>query len=192
MSERRLPAAVSRDYDGPIMTVDFGLARAVSAQSFGQPGQRTFRLRIIGSAPQSASLKLEKEHLRALNLAIRQVLSQVGYAKGPRAAEVREFPETAEHEFPVGSIGIGFDPSSRTVVLQIGELEKGDDSTLRLRLALDQSVSLMEQLDAIIAEGRPICSLCGLSIDPTGHVCIRSNGHSMHSVPGSDAAEQDS
>ncbi len=184
-----MPAALSRDYDGRTMTVDFGLARAVAAQSFGQPGQRTFRLRILGSGSQSASLWLEKEHLSVLSLAFRQVLSQVGYAKGPRAAEVREFPETAEHDFRVGSIGIGFDPSSRTVVLQIGELEKGDDPTLRLQLALDQSASLMEQLDAIIAEGRPVCPLCGLSIDPTGHVCIRSNGHSMHAVPGSAAAE---
>ncbi len=187
-----MPAALSRDYDGRIMTVDFGLARAVAAQSIGQTGQRTFRLRILGSASQSASLRLEKEHLRALNLAFRQVLSQVGYAKGPRAAEVREFPETAEHDFRVGSIGIGFDPSSGTVVLQIGELEKGDDSTLRLQVALDQSASLMEELAAIIAEGRPICPLCGLSIDRTGHVCIRSNGHSSDAVPGSDAAGEGS
>ena len=75
-------------------------------------------------------------------------------------------------------------------MLQIGELEKGDDPALRLQLALDLSVSLLEQLDAIISEGRPICPLCGLPIDRTGHVCIRSNGHSSDSVPGSDAAQE--
>ncbi len=185
-----MSASVSRDYDGLTMTVDYGVARAVSAQSFGEPGQRTFRLRILGSSSQSASLWLEKEHLRALSLAFRQVMSQIGYTKGPRAAEVREFPEADEHDFRVGSIGIGFDASSGNVVLQIGELEKGDDPVLRVQLALDLSASLLEQLDAIISEGRPICSLCGLPIDRTGHVCIRSNGHSRDAVPGSDAAEE--
>lgn len=185
-----MSASVSRDYDGRTMTVDFGVARAASAQSFGEPGQRTFRLRLLGSTSQTASLWLEKEHLRALSLAFRQVMSQVGYDKGPRAAEVREFPETDEHDFRVGSIGIGFDASSGNVVLQIGELEGGDDPALRVQLALDMSASLMEQLDAIISEGRPICPLCGSPIDQAGHVCIRSNGHSTDAVPGSGAAEE--
>ncbi len=192
LTKRQMSASVSRDYDGLTMTVDFGEARAVSAQSFGEPGQRTFCLRILGSASQSASLWLEKEHLRALSLAFKQVLSQVGYAKGPRTAEVREFTETAEHDFRVGSIGIGFNASSGNVVLQIGELEKGDDPALSVQLALDLSASLMEQLDAIISEGRPICPLCGIPIDRAGHVCIRSNGHSSNAVPGSDAAEEGS
>jgi glutamate synthase domain-containing protein 1 len=30
---------------------------------------------------------------------------------------------------------------------------------------------------AVVAEGRPLCQLCGLPIDPSGHICPASNGH---------------
>ena len=57
------------------MTIDLGAARSIEAESFGQPGQRTFRLRVM-SGHEAASLWLEKEHLIRLTLAIRQLLEQ--------------------------------------------------------------------------------------------------------------------
>ncbi len=60
------------------MTIDLGAAQDIDAQSYGQPGQRTFRLRIIGAAQDSASLWMEKEHLQALNIALTQLLAQLG------------------------------------------------------------------------------------------------------------------
>ena len=52
------------------MTVELGLATAVDAQAFGQPGQRTFRLRLLGEQAEAASLWLEKEQMQALSLAL--------------------------------------------------------------------------------------------------------------------------
>src|SRR5450756_1602585 len=52
------------------MTIEFGVARGIDAQSFGQPGQRTFRLRILGASAESASLWLEKEQMQALSLCL--------------------------------------------------------------------------------------------------------------------------
>lgn len=167
------------------MTADFGLARGIDAQSFGEPGQRTFRLRVRGSASQSASLWVEKEQLMALGVAIRQVLARLKYAGEPRAADVGDFPEVAEQEFRVGLMAMGFSPSDRTLILEMRERDVApeEEPTLRMRLALEECASLAAEIDEIIARGRPICLLCGLPIDPAGHVCVRSNGHSRQPIP---------
>lgn len=164
------------------MNIDLGVARGVDAQSFGQPGQRTFRLRIVGARLESAWLWLEKEHLRALSLGLRQVLAQVSSESVEATADASEFPEVPDYDFRVGNIGLGFKRAERTVVLQAEELEKGEGSTLQVELALEHCASLARQLEAIIAAGRPVCPLCGLAIDPSGHMCVRSNGHSRQPI----------
>lgn len=168
------------------MTADFGAARAIDSQAFGQPGQRTFRLRIVGAQAQSASIWLEKEQLQALSLALKQMLSQLEYNAEPPPAEVGAFPVVADHDFRVGRMGMGFNPSDRTVVIYAFEMGVDDDEeepTLRVRLTQEQCASLGVQLDEIIAGGRPVCPLCGLPMEPTGHACVRSNGHSKQPIP---------
>ena len=54
---------------------DFGRAELLEPEAIGEPGQRTFRLRVL-SGSEAASLWLEKEQLVALTLAIRQLLEQ--------------------------------------------------------------------------------------------------------------------
>ena len=175
------------------MTIEFGVARGVDAQAFGQPGQRTFRLRLIGAEGESASLWMEKEQMQALSLAIKQMLGQLEYNAEPPAADVSEFPTVAESDFRVGRMGMGFNPSDRTVVLYTYEVgvEDEDDPSLRVRLTQEQCASLGAQLDDIIVGGRPICPLCGLAMDPTGHACVRSNGHSVQPIPEQDSGEEE-
>jgi uncharacterized repeat protein (TIGR03847 family) len=173
------------------MTIDLGVARAVDAQAFGQPGQRTFRLRLVGATEAAASLWLEKEQMQALSLAIKQMLSQLEYDQDPPQADAGDFPLVPDHDFRVGRMGMGFDPSDRTVIIYSYELgvEDEDDPTLRVRLTQEQCASLGVQLDEIIAGGRPVCPLCGAPIDPGGHACVRSNGHSQAPIPDEDAEE---
>jgi len=171
------------------MTVEFGIARGIDAQAFGQPGQRTFRLRLIGENAASASLWLEKEQMQALSMALKQMMAQLEYAQEPPAADVGEFPVVADHDFRVGRMGMGFSASDRTVVLYTFELgvdEDEEDPTLRVRLTQEQCASLTAQLDEIIAGGRPVCPLCGLPMDRSGHACVRSNGHSKQPIPDED------
>jgi len=175
------------------MIIDLGVARNIDAQSFGQPGERTFRLRLLGYAAESASLWLEKEHVQAMSLALQQVISRLGHEEPPRVAELGDFPDVPDYDLRVGRMSVGFDLSDRTAVLEVEELgsepEKG--SGLRVRLTRGQCASLVVQLDRIIAAGRPTCPLCSLPIDPQGHVCPRSNGHSGQAVPdGSGGDEQ--
>ncbi len=171
------------------MTIDFGMARGVDAQAFGQPGQRTFHLRIVGEAGQSASLWIEKEQMQALTLALKQMLGQLEYDAEPPPTDVGEFPVVADHDFRVGRMGMGFNPSDRTIVLFTYEIEveQEDEPSLRVQLTQEQCASLSAKLDDIISSGRPLCPLCGLPIDPGGHACVRANGHSKQPIPEDEA-----
>ena len=176
------------------MTVEFGLASGVDAQAFGQPGQRTFRLRLVGEAGQSASLWMEKEQMQALSLALKQMLAQLEYAGEERPGEIEGFPVVAEHDFRIGRMGMGYDPHDGTVVLYLYEIgvEDGDEPALRTQLTPAQSAALGAQLDEIIASGRPVCPLCGAPVEAAGHACVRSNGHSDQAIPTEEPDEDES
>jgi uncharacterized repeat protein (TIGR03847 family) len=167
------------------MTADFGTARAIDARAYGEPGQRTFQLRILGANLESASLWLEKQQMQALNLALTQVLNQLGgLARG--AGDIASFPEGADHDFRVGRMAIGFDSVIGAVVLQVFEIsreEEEEEPDVQVRITQDACASLNARLQEIIEAGRPICALCGQPIDPEGHACIRSNGHSKQPIP---------
>lgn len=176
------------------MTTDFGVARGVDAQSFGQPGQRTFRLLLLGESGQSASLWMEKEQLQALSIALKQMLAQLEYSDEPPTADAADFPVVADHDFRVGRLGMGFHAVDRTVALYAYELGAGDEDddepSLRARLTQGQSAALIVKLDEIVIGGRPVCPLCGLAMDPAGHACIRSNGHTKQPIPDEETDEQ--
>jgi uncharacterized repeat protein (TIGR03847 family) len=173
---------------------DFYVADHIEVSAAGEPGRRTFHLRILGQSGQSASLKLEKEHLVGLLTGVTGLLAEQGGAGEPEASGgVASFPQTADQEFPVGSVGMGFDKDSKMVVLQLEELQTDDGqdlSAIQVRCTLAQSVSLVQQLKEIIGAGRPACPLCGAPLDSAGHVCVRSNGHSQQPIPGPPDAEQ--
>jgi len=176
------------------VTVDLGTARAVDAQTFGEPGQRTFRLRIMNGRNQSASLWMEKQHFQALNLAFAQMLAQLDYQEKPPPADLSNFPIAAEHDFRVGRVGLGFDSSDGTVVLdtyEVGSEEEEAEAALRVRLTPDHCAWLVGQLSEIVAKGRPLCPLCGASMDADGHACVRSNGHSRQPIPDEQAGEEE-
>jgi uncharacterized repeat protein (TIGR03847 family) len=168
------------------MTTDFGVAKDVEARSTGEPGQRTFQLRIIGEAGQSASLKLEKQHLVGLLTGLHELLTKIRYEGKPEVRAPSDFPLTADYDFPVGSLGIGFSTEDGSVVLEAAELKAAHDegaTAIRVRLTPRQGASLAAQMEEIIAGGRPICPLCWAPIDPEGHVCVKSNGHSRQPIP---------
>lgn len=168
------------------MVIDFGVAQGLEARSTGSPGQRTFHLLLLGEAGQSAMLKLEKEHLVGLRTGLRELLAQIGYQEAPEVRRAAHFPPTADHDFPAGTLGIGFSSEDGTIVLEVRELEAEDSPdavTIRVRFAPSQGASLATQMEEIIGAGRPICPLCWAPIDPEGHVCVKSNGHSQQPIP---------
>lgn len=166
--------------------IDLGVASGIDAQAFGQPGQRTFRVRIVAGG-ESASLWMEKEHLLALSQALRQMLAQLDYDEEQPPAEIEEFPVVANHDFRVGRLGLGYSAPDETVILYAYEMgnagEDDEEATLRVRVTQPQVAALIARLDDVIAGGRPICPLCGSPINAEGHACVRTNGHSKQPIP---------
>lgn len=74
------------------------------------------------------------------------------------------------------ALGLGADP-------ELGDAsEPGDAPQEEVReatylLRRDQVRAFVLHAVAVVAEGRPICQLCGLPMDPEGHLCPASNGH---------------
>lgn len=167
------------------MTIDIGLVRAVDVQTFGEPGQRTFRLRLVADPDQTASLWLEKQQLQALEMAFAQMLAQTGFNEDPTAPAVTGFPDEPSHDIRIGRIALGFDPANSTVIVHAFALENDDETapSFSARLTRRQCASLIPQLREIIAAGRPQCPLCGTPDDGSGHACIRANGHSRQPIP---------
>jgi uncharacterized repeat protein (TIGR03847 family) len=168
------------------MTIEIGLAQAIDAQTFGEPGNRTFRLRTIGSEGVSVSLWLEKQQLQALDMAFGQLLAQMNYTEPVKPEGVPAFPDPADHDFKVGRMAVGYDPMLKTMTLYAFDIsvpEEDEEPTLAVRLNSAHCAGLRVQLQNIIKGGRPVCGLCGASIDAGGHVCIRTNGHSKQPIP---------
>jgi uncharacterized repeat protein (TIGR03847 family) len=167
---------------------DFEKVETFEPEALGQPGHRTFRLR-IRSGTQAASIWLEKEQLAALSLAVRQVLAQVSGGQTSEPSSSPElspgFPEHPDVEFKVGRLGLGYDDSEGMVVLFAYTQEEDEDSppSLTCRLTQVQCRSFSNAADAVVAAGRPLCPLCGGPIDPDGHICPRSNGHARQETP---------
>ncbi len=165
---------------------DLGTVRRIEAQATGRPGQREFRLWVIGAHQEFARLKLEKEHLLGLRMAIHRVLSKAGVPASPPNQPLDDFPVVPGYDFVVGVLGVGFLEADGLIVLEADEVapeEEKSPFTLRFGLNRSQAVRLADEIDEIIAAGRPPCRLCSHPLDAAGHICVRTNGHAKQPIP---------
>jgi uncharacterized repeat protein (TIGR03847 family) len=165
---------------------DFGRADLLEAEAIGEPGNRTFRLRVL-SRGDAASLWLEKEQLTALTLAIRQLLEQTDDDDSDAAREDvlrASFPDTPKVDFKLGKLGIGYDEAQRIVTIFAYEMESEDDAspTFSCQLTRGQCRTFADHAEETISAGRPLCVVCGGPIDSGGHRCQRRNGHSDRAI----------
>jgi len=150
----------------------------------GRPGQRAFFLQ-ASEGGQNISLKLEKEQVFALARGIDDILEQLELRElGHTTAEDEPPPsdldleEPIEPVFVIGQMGLVYDGVSRRIVLIAQELvEEEEGSTARFWATPGQMRALSRHAKEIVAQGRPICPLCGRPMDPEGHFCPDGNGH---------------
>src|SRR3972149_4972325 len=69
-----------------------GPVRRIEARATGRPGQREFRLWVIGARLEFARLKLEKQHLFGLRMAVQRVLSEAAAPTSPSDPPLDGFP----------------------------------------------------------------------------------------------------
>lgn len=160
----------------------------------GQPGQRTFFVQARAGDAVRTHL-IEKQQVAVLADKLREVLLLVDPTDPISTASPERDPalrlETPiEPEWRVGTIGLSYDDSDERVIVAFrpvndaedptSELEEPpdpDDFAIRYRLRRDQVRAFVLHALSVVGEGRPLCQLCGLPMDPDGHLCPASNGH---------------
>jgi uncharacterized repeat protein (TIGR03847 family) len=168
------------------------------AGTVGEPGDRSFYLQAIEDA-RMISVLLEKQQLTVLAERIDALLVELGRRFGPDLpAETAAEPDPdneplavpLEEEFRVGTMGLGWDGDSRSVVVELlavteeeldesivlDDTEEGPDA-LRVFLSPVQAKAFADRAERVVSAGRPPCPLCAGPLDPEGHICPRQNGY---------------
>ena len=159
-----------------------------TADYVGSPGERSFYVQARDSSA-THSYEIEKQQIVALAEKLREVLVLVDQEDTVLATEPARDPALAlaqpiEPDYRIGTIGLAYDESSDVVlvILQPADAEETDEVIIesdagdRLLLRRDQVRAFVLHATSILSEGRPICQLCGLPIDPEGHRCPANNG----------------
>ena len=158
-----------------------------TAGAIGPPGQRVFYLQ-SRDAGRLISLKVEKEHVRALAEYLGGLLARVKGAPGPARGDV-DLLQPVEAAWDVGSLAVGYDEGQDRVLVEASELqEEADEETApapepamaRFRITRAQAAAFVERASDLMKGGRPTCPVCSRPMDPEGHVCPRANGHVTH------------
>ena len=145
----------------------------------GPPGRRLFLLQARAGA-EVVTVKLEKQQVGALARYLADVLADLPEV-GDLPSDL-ELDEPAEPRFAVGVLGVTYDDATDRIVLVAQEVEaeeeeEPDGAVLRVTATREQVAALAIRGTALVEAGRPPCPLCGYPIDPSGHVCPRTNGH---------------
>lgn len=166
---------------------------AFAADYTGQPGERTFFIQARGDAGIFTYL-VEKQQVVILAEKLREVLvlldqSDTVVSATPARNPALRLEAPIEPEWRVGTIGLSYEEDVDLVAVSLrpvqeeeepesgAEEEIEEDFPVRYLLRREQVRDFVLHSIAIIGEGRPLCQLCGLPMDPAGHNCPASNGH---------------
>ncbi len=144
--------------------------------AIGRPGQRLFLLQAKAGS-QVVTLKVEKIQVAALAAHLGTVMENL-----PRPGHLPddlELEAPAEPEWVVGSLGAAYDEALDRLLLVAEEaVPEGEEAAeARFSLTREQVAALAIRGTALVEAGRASCPLCGYPLDPSGHVCPRTNGH---------------
>ena len=144
----------------------------------GPPGQRVFFLQARTPVEQ-VTLKVEKEQVAMLCQAAVQLLADL--PQPDQMPNDLELVEPVQAEWVVGLLALGpYDETTDTINLVVREAVDDDDvagDEARFGVSRGQLAALARRGLEVVGAGRPPCPLCGAPMDPSGHVCPRSNGH---------------
>ena len=159
----------------------------------GGPGERTFFVQSRNDQATYTYL-LEKQQVAALGEKLRELLILIDQSDPVLSATPARDPALAltpplEPEWRIGTIGLSYQEDDDRIVVLVQPAEEpdeadagpleGETTSVRFLLRRDQVRSFILHALAIVAEGRETCPLCGLPMDPAGHICPASNGHRL-------------
>jgi uncharacterized repeat protein (TIGR03847 family) len=168
------------------------------AGTVGQPGERTFYLQARAGV-MTTSVSLEKAQVAQLAERLDELLDEVGRRTGtdvapdqpgqPPAGDDGPLELPLNEDFTVGAIALAWDHDGERVIIEAQELTdeplepltedvpEDGPGILRVRISAAEARAFSRRALKVVGQGRPPCPLCGLPLDPAGHVCPRQNGH---------------
>ncbi|HTP16781.1 MAG TPA: DUF3090 domain-containing protein [Streptosporangiaceae bacterium] len=168
------------------------------AGTVGQPGERTFYLQ-ARAAGRVTSVALEKGQVSQLAERLDELLDEVLRRTGDAAAVPAAAPAALAddgplelpltEDFRVGAIALAWDHDDSRVIIEAQEetdepiepladdIPDDGPGVLRVRITAAAARAFSQRALRVVGQGRPPCPLCGLPLEPAGHVCPRQNGH---------------
>ncbi|HEY3098396.1 MAG TPA: DUF3090 family protein [Methylomirabilota bacterium] len=159
---------------------DFDAPDHFTAGTVGPQGERVFYIQ-GRQRGRLATLKSEKEQVRALATYLAQLLDKLPTASEP-TPQTLDLVEPVEAAWPVASLGLGWDEERQRIVVvaeSVVEEEGEEPATARFAITRAQATAFVERAETLVKAGRAICPMCSQPKDPDGHVCPRSNGHAV-------------
>ncbi len=160
-----------------------GSLASIEAETFGEPGRRTFRL-VLRAGAANVSVWLEKEQLFQLGVSLQEGVRRLSPEQRSASSSFSRPEWSGEElsiEFKARQMVLKYETAGNAFYLEAHEGDEDDKegASISCGFTLEQSLTLAEEAQRICAAGRPPCFLCGLPIDPGGHVCPRANGHAV-------------
>ncbi len=156
--------------------LDLGDVDRFTVGAHGAVGRRTFLLQCRSDAT-VLTLKVEKQQVAVLAEYLGRLLRDL-----PRPGHLPddlELQEPADPNWVVGTLGVSYEEALDRIVL-VAEEAAGDDEDgdmARFAITREQAAAFAVRATSLVEAGRPPCPLCGGPIDPSGHLCPRTNGH---------------
>lgn len=167
--------------------------------ALGEPGHRAFYLQaargrnIVTVALEKAQVAVLAERLGALLDEIER--RGVDLPDGSEDPTGSGFQQPYIEAFRVGTMTLAWDGASESVLVEARAASEDDDESdepvevdddeedgpdvLRVRLDAPMARGFIAHAIDVVAAGRPPCPMCGLPLNPEGHICPRRNGY-MH------------
>ena len=173
-------------------------AQRLRAEAIGEPGQRRFRLMAVVDG-ETYVVWMEKQQLQALGMALEQMLEQLA-DNGPDLEATGApvpFDTETRRQFRAGRMELGYDERRDRLVIVAHDINEGDEDeeddeigrepaqpSFGCRLTRAQAREVSAEAAAVVAAGRPRCSMCGAPMGPEPHVCPQQNGHFPRGLAG--------
>ncbi len=158
----------------------------------GEPGNRTFFFQargLIDGRTGTVTFKCEKVQAALLAEAMGKLLGDFPLGLSAESAPWDSLTYPVLPEWTVGTIQLGYEQAEDRVVVflqEVIELDEGVDpetvdldsldvGRARFQLSRPQAASVLANVPTLLAAGRPLCTLCGSTIETSGYSCTCFN-----------------
>lgn len=165
---------------------DFGQISKLSAESVGEPGQRTFHIIIESSNESSAIIWLEKEQLFNMAVALKRTVSTIEVESPSNS--IKHFEDQPlsniepylKVEFKASELEVGYDKDSDLYFVSFYDANEFDIDAPKVNFYTDGDIidQLAEDSFAVCSAGRPLCPLCLIPTKDSSCIweeCFRKN-----------------